>query len=178
MPQPDRQSRRQSAEVINCCQLVRVDRGFVLVTIRTDSGRQVLTLVSRRQNHGKVTCRLDYCNSVFTSLPQSTVEPLQRVQNAAARMIFNLGRHEHVTPCVIPLHWLPVRFRITYKLCILMYNIRSGKCACYRRDIMQPTIASVTLSGLRSHSDTTSYVTPRLHTKFGQRAFLWSPYVI
>jgi len=41
-----------------------------------------------------VTCRLDYCNSVLASLPQSTVEPLQRVQNAASRMIFNLGRHD------------------------------------------------------------------------------------
>jgi len=79
-----------------------------------------------------------YCNSVLASLPQSTAEPFQRVQNAAARMIFNLGRHEHVTPCLIQLHWLPVRFRIAYKLCILMYNIRAGKCPCYLRDIMQP----------------------------------------
>jgi len=98
-----------------------------------------------------VTCRLRYCNSVLASLPQSTVEPLQRVQNSAARMIFNLGRHEHVTPCLIQLHWLPVCFRITYKLCILMYNIRAGKRPCYLRDIMQPTIARVTRSGLRSH---------------------------
>jgi len=36
---------------------------------------------------------------------------------------------------------------------------------------MQPTIARATRSGLRSHSDTTSYVTPRLRTKFGERAF-------
>jgi len=35
-----------------------------------------------------VTCRLDYCNSAVASLPQSTVEPLQRVQNAATRIIF------------------------------------------------------------------------------------------
>jgi len=39
---------------------------------------------------------------------------------------------------------------------------------------MQPTIARVTRSGLRSQSDTTSYVTPRLRTKFGERAFLFS----
>jgi len=117
-----------------------------------------------------VTCRLDYCNSVLASLPQTTVEPLQRVQNAAARMIFNLGKHKNATPCLIQLHWLPVRFRITYKLCILMYNIQAGKCPCYLRDIMQP-IARVTRSGLRSHPDTTSYVTPRLRTKFGERAF-------
>ena len=90
-------------------------------------------------------------------------------------MIFNRGRHEHVTrPCLIQLHWLPVRFRITYKLCILIYNIRAGKCACYLRDIMQPTIARATRSSLRSDSDTTSYVTPRLRTKFGERAFSFS----
>jgi hypothetical protein len=35
-----------------------------------------------------VTSRLDYCNSILTNLPQSTIEPLQRVPNAAARLIF------------------------------------------------------------------------------------------
>jgi len=36
-----------------------------------------------------ITPRLDYCNSVFAGLPQSTLEPLQRVQNAAARLVFD-----------------------------------------------------------------------------------------
>ena len=40
---------------------------------------------------------------------------------------------------------------------------------------MQPTIGRVTRSGLRSHSDTTSYVTPRLRTKFGESAFFAGP---
>jgi len=40
---------------------------------------------------------LDYCNSVLASLPQSTIAPLQHVQNAAARLIFELGTREHVT---------------------------------------------------------------------------------
>jgi len=85
-----------------------------------------------------VSSRLDYCNSVLSALPQS-IEPLQRVQNAAAQLIFNLSRKEHVTPCLIQLHWLPVQFRITYKLCVMMHNIHVGKAPCYLSDALQLT---------------------------------------
>ena len=100
------------------------------------------------------------------------MKTLQRVQNAAARLIFNLGRREHTTPCLIQLHWLPVHYRIQYKLCILMHNIRHGRAPRYLSDIIQPTSARTTRSGLRSSAETTScYVTPRLHTALGERAF-------
>ena len=53
----------------------------------------------RRRVGTEVTIQLvDYCNSVLAALPQSTIEPLQRVQNTAARLIFNLGKREHVSP--------------------------------------------------------------------------------
>jgi hypothetical protein len=67
-----------------------------------------------------VTSRLDYCNSSLAGLPQSSLDPLQRVQNAAARLIFQLGPRDHVTPSLIQLHWLPVHFRVQFKLCLLM----------------------------------------------------------
>jgi len=41
--------------------------------------------------------RLDYCNAVFAGLPKDTIAPLQRVQNAAARLILGLAPHDHVT---------------------------------------------------------------------------------
>ena len=110
--------------------------------------RRVGTEVTTQLVLALVTSRLDYCNSVLAALPQSTTEPLQRVQNTAARLIFNLGRCEHVSPCLIQLHWLPIRHRITYKLCTLMHNVYIGKSPRYLADIVQPTSSRVTRSTL------------------------------
>jgi len=58
-----------------------------------------------------ITPRLDYCNSVFAGLPRSTLEPLQRVQNAAARLVFDLRHRDHVSSYLITLHWVTLSFR-------------------------------------------------------------------
>jgi len=67
--------------------------------------------------------RLDYCNAVLAGLPKVTIAPLQLSQNAAARLIRRLALHDHVTTALRHLHWLPVQYRITYKLCLLMHLI-------------------------------------------------------
>ncbi|KAI4880081.1 hypothetical protein NFI96_006063 [Prochilodus magdalenae] len=62
-----------------------------------------------------VISRLDYCNSLLAGLPLRAIRPLQLVQNAAARLIFNLPKFTHVTPLLRSLHWLPVVAQIRFK---------------------------------------------------------------
>ncbi|KAM9540282.1 uncharacterized protein ACWYII_038389 [Salvelinus alpinus] len=69
-----------------------------------------------------VISRLDYCNSLLAGLPACAIKPLQLIQNAAARLVFNLPKFSHVTPLLRSLHWLPVEARIRYKTMVLAYG--------------------------------------------------------
>ncbi|KAI4900648.1 hypothetical protein NFI96_026841 [Prochilodus magdalenae] len=62
-----------------------------------------------------VISRLEYCTSLLAGLPLRAIRPLQLVQNAAARLIFNLPKFSHVTPLLRSLHWLPVAACIRFK---------------------------------------------------------------
>jgi len=75
--------------------------------------------------------RMDYCYAVLAGLPWSTVAPLQRVQNAAARLVLGLSPRDHVSSALVELHWLPVCYRIQFKLGVLMYMAHNGQSPTY-----------------------------------------------
>ena len=85
-----------------------------------------------------VISRLDYCNAVLAGLPESTIAPLQRVLNSAARLVLGLRPRDHVTAALIDLHWLPVAARIEFKLCTLVYQSVTGNAPTYIDDMLQP----------------------------------------
>ena len=47
---------------------------------------------------------------------------LQVVQNAAARLITNTRRCEHITPILQLLQWLPIHQRVQFKIAMLVYK--------------------------------------------------------
>jgi len=107
----------------------------------------------------------------MAGLLQTTIAPLQRVQNAAARLqVFELGPKEHVTPSLLQLHWLPVCWRVQFKLCCTMHSIFRGNSPEYLTNTVRSVGASRSRSGLRS-ALSTNYALPRLRIKFGERAF-------
>ena len=86
--------------------------------------------------HSFVTSRLDYCNSLYYGLPNSQLIKLQRVQNAAARLVCNLPLGIHITPSLQQLHWLPVQFRVKFKILLLTFKAIHGLAPKYLVDLI------------------------------------------
>ena len=76
--------------------------------------------------HAFVSSRIDYCNSLLFGLPAYQIHKIQRVQNAAARLIYNESKYYRITPLLYNLHWLPVTFRIEFKILHLMFKALKG----------------------------------------------------
>ena len=116
-----------------------------------------------------VLSRLDYCNAILAGLPKFTIAPLQRAQNAAARLVAQLGPRDHVSNALRDLHWLPVQQRIT----LLMHLVHNDRAPVYLADSVTATANISRCIRLRSASSF-RYEQPRTRLKLGERCFTFA----
>ena len=91
-----------------------------------------------------ILSNLDYCNSLLIGATNKDIKPLQRVMNRSLRFIFNIKRIDHVTPYAVKAHFLPVIYRIQFKVCLMAFKIINGMSPDYLSeglDMFQPTTA-------------------------------------
>ncbi len=94
-------------------------------------------------------------------------EILNLIQNAAARILTRTRKYEHITPVLRSLHWLPVTFRIDFKVLLLVYKSLNGLGPKYMADMLTEYKPNRPLRSLGS----SQLEIPRVHTKKGESAF-------
>ena len=73
--------------------------------------------------HVFVTCHLDYCNALLHDVSQYEQQRLQRVLNAAARLMCRLPKYCPISPVLKDLHWLPIKYRVIFKITLLVFKV-------------------------------------------------------
>ena len=119
--------------------------------------------------HAFVTSKLDLNNSLYFGLPEYLLQHLQHIQNAAARILTRTPKHDHITPVLKSLHWLPITYRIEFKINIITFKALHGLAPVYISDLItqKPTADR----SMRS-DDKHLLVVPFTRTKtYGDRSF-------
>ena len=95
--------------------------------------RKQLTFAAQVLVQALVTSKLDYCNSLLYGLPKNVIKQLQRVQNAAARVVTLSPKFYHITPVLANLHWLSIYLQIELKILIVTCKPLHGLAPAYLR---------------------------------------------
>ena len=85
--------------------------------------------------HAFITSKLDYCNSLLIGITDGRLRKLQRLQNAAARVIVQAYKYDHITPVLRDLHWLPIEARIDFKVLVLVFKCLHTQAPTYLADL-------------------------------------------
>lgn len=119
--------------------------------------------------HAFISSNIDYCNSLLYRLPNDLISKIQLIQNTAIRIIFKLKKYDHITPSLRHLHWLPVKHRITFKICLIVF-----KALHYNKPIYIRNMLNIQLNNRYSLRRRGIILTIPPHqgkTRYGERAF-------
>ena len=87
--------------------------------------------------HAVIISHIDYANSLLFGISQHLIDKLQRIQNAAARLILGYRKHDSISPGLMKLHWLPVQYRIRFKIATITFKVLSTNEPVYLRNLLE-----------------------------------------
>ena len=86
--------------------------------------------------HAFVTSKLDNCNALLYGFPEYKIQRLQYVLTSASRLVTLSRKHDHISPVLMELHWLPVQQRVEFKILLFTYEVVNGMAPAYRQDLL------------------------------------------
>jgi len=117
-----------------------------------------------------VQSRLDYANSIMYGMSTSNMHKLQSAQNSITCVVLPSLRHLSASERLSYLHWLPVHYRIQFKIATFTYKTLATCHPSYLYNLLQLHQPS---RALRSSTEQLLQV-PYMSTDFGRRAFSYS----
>ena len=84
-------------------------------------------------------------------------------------MVCLIPKFDHITPVLIGLHWLPVRYRVIFKILLLVYKALHANAPPYISDLLTPK--HIGCYSLRSNEQNLLIVPKTMRKTFGDRAF-------
>ena len=125
-----------------------------------------------------VISHLDYCNSLYYGLPKYEIDRLQRIQNAAAKLVVGYNKFDSPREAMKILHWLPIQARIEFKIGVLVFRCLSGEAPSYLIELLsiKPHRSSMRSTGGVGAS--TLNVPRNKHKTLADRSFAFSGPVV
>ena len=108
-------------KIISQCYKLLKDIGRIRSVLTTEHTEMLV--------HPVITTRLDYCNSLLINTSKKNIFKLQKVQNAAARLVVRGKKRQSISATIDKLHWLRVESRIIFKILLITYKSITGQCS-------------------------------------------------
>jgi len=125
--------------------------------------------------HALVSTRVDYCNSVLAAAPKTTTDKLQRVLNAAARVVSNTRKFDRGLSLLAATTWWLTLAGRSWPSCVQtdshLSSVSERPCTELLLNLVIPVSAIVSRQRLRSTQQNTLVVPRYRLTTYGRRAF-------
>ena len=122
--------------------------------------------------HAFICTRVDFANSLLYGTSAYLLDRLQSVLNSAARLILRIGKYDPISAAIRrDLHWLPIQFRIQYKLNSITSNCLAGRAPEYLIELCHSVNDIPARRNLRSSSQAQLLVPRYRKERSGRRGF-------